>query len=974
MAMRTARRLPGFRFEVQSPPLTEALPRMDVTAFVGFAASGPLHMPVPVEDVSQFTAIYGDDVPLAWDSYGGEQVYGYLAPAVRTFFRNGGRRCWIVRVAGARARSNYFPIPGLAMAEFSETGEMTRITPAFAQARSEGSWSDPLRVSAALLSRPVEALRVLQDGFVADLAPDASKELRAGDLLHVTFDESGYMLILGVKSAELQPAGSPPDRGTRRVTGSRALWFQTSLPTSLPAGVSQARARVFTHELERPSSVPVAEQTLPGSHTSTPDFQSDPIPAMLRWPSKPDQPIELDIALTLAEAPPRGSLVDVKVGTEHLWLTVEDVALAEEQGSPPLQGVRLIGSGVWFVKDAPHPLPVSIAASEILTFELRVQRGNDYTMRLPDLGFAAGHSRFWGDLRTDSEIYKDVETGFEEGRRELAFERERVELGRSKAEPRFPLAGGGVVDALYFPVSMSVLPDRYLGPVKLAGTPLGRDGLAEFQADLFLDTDMLEASTTTLMAQPDFLRYQSPLPRRLRGIHAALSIEEATIIAVPDAVHRGWCPSAAESSPLAEPSSPLARPDWWHFLECDPPPQIPLVADPPWGHFLDCNIRVILAPTLYTREGPDQTGTFTLAWSSGAVGETFTLEESVRPNFGDAVRIYRGPQNHLVLYGRSPGEYYYRVRVEVEGATSDWSNGVGVRVGAVDRWQLKSVEQYSADALLAVQRALLRMCAARGDLLAVLALPEHYREDQAVEHVETLKLPPGTIRGTAGVEALSVGEAAVFSYAAVYHPWLIGREEDRLNNFRRIPPDGAACGILARRALARGAWIAPANEVLRGVVALTPRICNERYLGLQEAQINLVRQEPRGFMALSADTLRTDPDQRPINVRRLLMLLRRLALRLGSRYVFEPNDDSFRRLVQRGFEAMLDDMFVRGAFAGATPATSFQVVTSSALNTPQSVDLGRFIVELRVRPSLPMTFLTIRLVQTDNGAFVTEGR
>jgi phage tail sheath protein FI len=276
--------------------------------------------------------------------------------------------------------------------------------------------------------------------------------------------------------------------------------------------------------------------------------------------------------------------------------------------------------------------------------------------------------------------------------------------------------------------------------------------------------------------------------------------------------------------------------------------------------------------------------------------------------------------------------------------------------------------------LLAVQFALLTMCAARGDLFAVLALPEHYREDEAVEHVETLKLPPEKIHGTAGIEALGFGESSDFSYAAVYHPWLIGRKEERLNNFRRIPPDGAACGILARRALARGAWIAPANELLSGVVGLTPTVSSERRLSLQEAQINLVRQEPRGFVALSADTLSDDPDLRPINVRRLLMLLRRLALRLGSRYVFEPNDDSFRRLVQRGFEAMLDDMFVRGAFAGATPATSFQVVTSSALNTPQSVDQGRFIVELRVAPSLPMTFLTIRLVQMGDRAFVTEGR
>ena len=136
-----------------------------------------------------------------------------------------------------------------------------------------------------------------------------------------------------------------------------------------------------------------------------------------------------------------------------------------------------------------------------------------------------------------------------------------------------------------------------------------------------------------------------------------------------------------------------------------------------------------------------------------------------------------------------------------------------------------------------------------------------------------------------------------------------------------MPPDGAACGVLADRAVTRGAWIAPANQVLRGVIALTPSLAPERRLELQEAQVNVVRHEPRGFLVLSADTLSDeidDLDVRPINVRRLLMLLRRLALRVGARYVFEPNGDAMRRLVQRGFEAMLNDLFVRGAFAGPT--------------------------------------------------------
>src|SRR6266516_1069339 len=133
MVVRASRRLPGFSFEYQPPPPTDVLPRMDVAAFVGFAESGPLHVPVAVEDATQFTNIFGNDVPLAWDQQRSEQVYAYLAPAVRAFFRNGGRRCWVVRVAG-NAQSNYFPIPGLAQVRLDNDRNIV-VRPAFARAR-----------------------------------------------------------------------------------------------------------------------------------------------------------------------------------------------------------------------------------------------------------------------------------------------------------------------------------------------------------------------------------------------------------------------------------------------------------------------------------------------------------------------------------------------------------------------------------------------------------------------------------------------------------------------------------------------------------------------------------------------------------------------------------------------------------------------------------------------------------------------
>ena len=87
--------------------------------------------------------------------------------------------------------------------------------------------------------------------------------------------------------------------------------------------------------------------------------------------------------------------------------------------------------------------------------------------------------------------------------------------------------------------------------------------------------------------------------------------------------------------------------------------------------------------------------------------------------------------------------------------------------------------------------------------------------------------------------------------------------------------------------------------------------------------------------------------------------------------MFEPNDLPFQRMVQRGFESWLMNLFSRGAFAGRTPGESFQVQVTS---TPQDIDAGRFIIELRVAPAVPLRFLTIRLVQSGEHGQVQEGR
>jgi len=68
--------------------------RTDIAGFIGIAESGPRNVPVPIESCRQFEAYFGSFIGT-----------GYLAYAVRAFFDNGGRRCWVVRVASDASAS-----------------------------------------------------------------------------------------------------------------------------------------------------------------------------------------------------------------------------------------------------------------------------------------------------------------------------------------------------------------------------------------------------------------------------------------------------------------------------------------------------------------------------------------------------------------------------------------------------------------------------------------------------------------------------------------------------------------------------------------------------------------------------------------------------------------------------------------------------------------------------------------------------
>jgi hypothetical protein len=965
--MLATRRLPGIRVDVAPPPVAEALPRMDVAVLVGFASTGPLHVPVVIESVAQYSAAFGPDAALAWDAERGERVQALLGPAVRAFFSNGGRRCWVIRVArvegarrapGALAKSNTFAIPGVL--ELPAGGALE---PALALARCEGSWSDELRVASAMQKRTFAL-----DCF-APLAPPPFPRfafitrfgLRAGDLVEMEDGEglSAYASIDAVRVVT-NPTG----------------------PYAVECTVQTAFERV-AGEPSPPLSPPLERA---GQASAAGFFTA--IPATLVLSADAGDPTRLRFDVPVPAALESGHWARWSDGSETLWLRIDALDReADFSGSPPTldtTNVSAVAHGPAWRELGPI-LPFAstdVRRAHLLALDLRVDESLGPAFRLAAAGLTPAHPQCWWTNWSDAAFYRPSD---------------HVGAGRPTQVvptdvPRFPLSRrDAALPLAWIPLGVEPLFRDALAHLPETLSPLERDGLVPFEASLFLDPDLAGAPLQSIGEIADAVRFLQEPTRALRGLHAAWSIgegglfNEASLLAIPDAIHLGWRErDPGVVPPPAPPGDDTPAPWVTHRGPCAKTDKQPR-AEPGFGAFLDCSTQAVEAPVLDGPDLPVVPGAYRLTWTAVDPDAHYVLVEATQADFSDGREIFSGPGTEYVALNTREGNYYYQVFAWLRDNRSAGSKAIVVIVRS-DDWVQETPKQAGAPIeahWLAVHRAALRMCAASGELFAALAMPRHFRTQDALRYVARLRAvrePPAP----AEPDAFGHTERAVLSYGAMYFPWLQAdartgaKAQDTTiaaflpGNPRVVTPDGVALGVLAARATNRGAWIAAANEPMRDVVGLTPLVNSADWQALQDAQVNLLRDDPRGFLALSADTLALDVDVRPINVRRLLILLRRLALRRGVSYVFEPNGPALRRAVERGFGALLDELFRRGAFAGRTPEESYRVVTDDTINSPADAEAGRFLVELRVAPAIPMRFISILLAQGGGRLTVTE--
>jgi hypothetical protein len=301
------------------------------------------------------------------------------------------------------------------------------------------------------------------------------------------------------------------------------------------------------------------------------------------------------------------------------------------------------------------------------------------------------------------------------------------------------------------------------------------------------------------------------------------------------------------------------------------------------------------------------------------------------------------------------------------GGTRCWVTRIGAPGDELNQAleQLESIDEVAivaaplppdvaADALNAVQAALVAHCEKMEDRVAILDSGRDIADDNLVV--------------TADANGIWRPAANPKGYAAFYFPWILvadplGQPGDRV----AVPPSGHLAGIYARSDAERGVHKAPANEVILGALEVRYPVSKILQGSLNPVGVNCIRSFNGTIKVYGARTLASDPAGDPewtyVSVRRLVNFLRE-SIDEGTQWVvFEPNAADLWSKIRRNVSSFLNGQWAAGALVGATPEQAFYVLCDETTNPPDVRDLGQVVTEIGVALVRPAEFVIFRISQ-----------
>ena len=277
---------------------------------------------------------------------------------------------------------------------------------------------------------------------------------------------------------------------------------------------------------------------------------------------------------------------------------------------------------------------------------------------------------------------------------------------------------------------------------------------------------------------------------------------------------------------------------------------------------------------------------------------------------------------------------------------------------------IPGIEQKSLTSLL------IDKCETRGDALAVIDLEGDYipEEGKASYNTTAAQRKPNVNNVVSNLKDRSLNS----SYGCAYFPWVLIR--DTLNNNTVwVPPSVAALGTFSSAQRNTELWFAPAGFNRGGlsngaaglpVLQTALRLNSKDRDTLYEANINPIASFPaEGIVIFGQKTLQVTPSALDrINVRRLMIYVKKEVSRFASTVLFDPNTAVTWKRFTNLAVPFLDG--VKSRFG----LSDFRVVLDETTTTPDLVDRNIVYAKILLKPTRAIEFIALDFVLAPTGA------
>ena len=270
-----------------------------------------------------------------------------------------------------------------------------------------------------------------------------------------------------------------------------------------------------------------------------------------------------------------------------------------------------------------------------------------------------------------------------------------------------------------------------------------------------------------------------------------------------------------------------------------------------------------------------------------------------------------------------------------------------------------------------VQDHILRTCERRADAMTIFDLPGSYtpRGEFGNKYASDTLQRKGNVQKT--VDNLNA-RALNSSYAAAYYPWVQIQDPNSGKNIW-VPPSVVALGTYSSSERKSEVWFAPAGFTRGGltegsaglaVTAVNQKLTQKDRDKLYAANINPIASFPaEGIVIFGQKTLQVTPSALDrVNVRRLMLLIKRRVSFIASRLLFEQN-------VQATWDRFTGQVapFLDGIVAGEG-LLDYKIVLDETTTTPDLIDRNIIYAKIFLKPARAVEFIAIDFVITRTGA------